>query len=137
MTRDLLLRAAAMVLTTAASITAQADDFNLYYTTDQAAAPTKIEAAGNIDKITFTNGNINIITSSGTTATLPQASTAKLFFATEKTATGVDGIDSAAEGTQADDIIRDTTGRIVATSPGTQDLPSGIYISKGKKIIIR
>lgn len=137
MTRDILLRTAAVAATTAASITAQAGDFNLYYTTEQVSTPTKIEAAGNIDKITFTNGSVNIITASGTTATLPQASIAKLFFATEKTATGINGIDSAAKETQADDIIRDTTGRAVATSDGTQNLPSGIYISKGKKIIIK
>lgn len=139
MRKHLFIKAIAVAATTIASITAQADDFNLYYTTSEAAATaTKIEAASNLDKIVFTDGSIKIIKTDGSSASLEQSSIAKLFFSTEKTVTAIEDTPlSSADGASADDIVRDTAGREIATGGNMKGLPQGVYIIKGKKIIIK
>lgn len=138
MRKHLFIKAIAVAATTIASITAQADDFNLYYTTSEASSATKIEAAANLDKIVFTDGSIKVIKTDGSSTLLEQSSIAKLFFSTEKTVTAIeDAPQSSADGASADDIVRDTTGRVIATRGNMKSLPQGVYIIKGKKIIIK
>lgn len=139
MRKYLSIKAIAVAATTIASITAQADDFNLYYTASEAAATaTKIEAAANLDKIVFTDGSIKVIKTDGSSASLEQSSIAKLFFATEKTVTAIqDTPQSSADEASADDIVRDAAGREIATGGNMKSLPQGVYIIKGKKIIIK
>lgn len=139
MEKYLFHKSIAVAATTIASITAQADDFNLYYTASEAASTaTKIEAASNLDKIVFTDGSIKVIKTDGSSTLLEQSSIAKLFFSTEKTITAIqDGPQSPADEASADDIVRDTAGREIATGGNMKSLPQGVYIIKGKKIIIK
>lgn len=138
MKKYLFHKAIAVAATTIASITAQADDFNLYYTTSEASSATKIEAAANLDKIVFTDGSIKVIKTDGSSTLLEQSSIAKLFFSTEKTATAIqDTPQSSADEASTDDIVRDTAGREIATGGNMKSLPQGVYIIKRKKIIIK
>lgn len=138
MKKYLFHKSIAVAATTIASITAQADDFNLYYTASEASSATKIEAASNLDKIVFTDGSIKVIKTDGSSTSLEQSSIAKLFFSTEKTVTAIqDGPQSPADEASADDIVRDTAGREIATGGNMKSLPQGVYIIKGKKIIIK
>ncbi len=138
MKKDIYRKATAVALTAIACITAQADDFNLYYTTTGASAATNIGAAADLDKIVFTDGSIKVVKTDGTSASLEQSAIARLFFSTEKTVTGIQGApQSSCDETPADDIVKDTAGREITTRGNMKSLPQGIYIINGKKIIIK
>ena len=109
-----------------------ADDFTLYYDAVEGADNNKVEDVANLQKITFDNGNIVITRKDNTTSTLAISKVKRLFFSTEQ-AVGI--TDMKAE-TATPGVIYDLTGRKIDVNL-RGNLPKGVYIMDGQKVLIK
>lgn len=117
----------------AASLTASAEDFSLYYDLASGVKNTEVSAVSNLQKLVFDhNGNLIIYKKDGSSQTLDITSVSRIFFSTPE-AVGIKEVvaeESARKG------IYDLTGRKIEGK--TQDsLPKGIYIIDGKKTQVK
>lgn len=116
-------------------IAAFADDFNLYYVATTSADNNKIESVANLQKLTFQDGTMVVTRKDGTTSTISIADIQRLFFSTDAT---VAIEDVKAEGTgDKENEVYDLTGRKLNIDPTQQQLPKGIYIMNGKKVLAK
>lgn len=118
------------------SATAFADDFNLYYDSSAGNTGIKIESVANLQKITFEDGKMVTFTTDGKTQTLNTADIKRLFFSTEKTVTAIEGVEEGAAGEKVYEVF-DLMGRKINIDPQTGELPKGVYIVNGKKILVK
>ena len=127
--RKYITLAAACIL----SMTALADDFNLYSATATSGS-NKIESVDNLQKLTFENGTMVVIRKDGTTSTINLSSISKLYFSTEE-AVGIEDVTAEDDATATKGEVYDLTGRKINIAPN--NLPKGLYIIDGKKKFIR
>ncbi len=113
--------------------TAFADDFSLYYEATEGSQNNKIEAVANLQKITFEDGNIVITRKDGTTSKTAISLVKRLFFSTESV--GIKEADIKEENAKKDKIY-DLTGRTINVNL-INELPKGIYIIDGKKVMVK
>ncbi|MBR0046312.1 MAG: hypothetical protein IJP75_05430 [Bacteroidaceae bacterium] len=113
---------------------ALADDFNLYYITNEGILAQQSWEVSSLQKITFENGQINVIATDGTTTVLSTSNIQKLIFFTEETATGIDKIKENEKAVQKGKVY-DLSGRRIKTDGNK--LPKGFYIIDGKKAFIK
>lgn len=131
MKKNIILSAAIML-----SAMAFADDFNLYYDSYAGDAGIKIESVANLKKITFEDGKIVAFTADGKTQTIPTSDIKRLFFSTEKTVVGIEEVTENGIQNQVDKVY-DLTGRKVNIDLQKGELPKGMYIVNGKKILVK
>ena len=131
MKKNMILSAAVLL-----SATAFADDFNLYYDSSAGNTGIKIESVANLQKITFEDGKMVTFTTDGKTQTLNTADIKRLFFSTEKTVTAIEGVEEGAAGEKVYEVF-DLMGRKINIDPHTGELPKGVYIVNGKKILVK
>lgn len=111
-------------------LSAFADDFNLYYNSAE-GENNKIESVDNLQKLVFENGNLVVTLKDGTSTSLPTEGITRLFFSTEK---GIVGIEEVEEANKKGEVY-DLTGRKLSID--INELPKGIYIVDGKKILVK
>ena len=87
-------------------------------------------------KITFEDGKMVTFTTDGKTQTLNTADIKRLFFSTEKTVTAIEGVEEGAAGEKVYEVF-DLMGRKINIDPQTGELPKGVYIVNGKKILVK
>lgn len=119
----------AIVLTL--GLSAFADDFNLYYDSAE-GKNNKIETVANLQKLTFENGNLVITFKDGTSTSLPTEGMTRLFFNTEA-AVGIDNVKEETASKKGE--VYDLTGRKLNID--INELPKGIYIIDGQKVLIK
>lgn len=112
-------------------LSAFADDFNLYYDSAE-EKNNKIETISNMQKIVFENGNVVIMLKDGTSTSLPTEGMTRLFFSTE-TAVGIEEVEETTACKKGE--VYDLTGRKLNID--VNELPKGIYIIDGKKVLIK
>lgn len=112
-------------------LSAFADDFNLYYDSAE-EKNNKIETVSNMQKIVFENGNVVIMLKDGTSTSLPTEGMTRLFFSTE-TAVGIEEVEETTASQKGE--VYDLTGRKLNID--VNELPKGIYIIDGKKVLIK
>lgn len=112
-----------VALATMFSLSALADDYTLYV---QTAAAEYTYAFDNLQRITFSDGNMVIATKEGETAAVSISSIERVFF--DKVATGIKSVENA-EGVEsaANREMYDLSGRPVSANAV---LPKGIYVVK-------
>lgn len=115
------------------TMTALADDFNLYYDSAEGAQNMKIEAVANIKKIVFEDGKIVAVLTDGTKKETPINDVKRLYFNTES-AVSIEGIKEESIGKKG---IYDLTGRALNLDINKNKLPKGIYIVDGKKVMVK
>lgn len=125
--KKLLTLATALTL----GLSAFADDFNLYYDSAE-EENNKIEAVANMQKIVFEDGNLVVTLKDGTSKSIPTAGITRLFFSTE-TAVGIEDVNVATTDRKGD--VYDLTGRKL--NIGINELPKGIYLVNGQKVLIK
>lgn len=125
--KKLLTMATALTL----GLSAFADDFNLYYDSAE-EENNKIEAVANMQKIVFEDGNLVVTLKDGTSKSIPTAGITRLFFSTE-TAVGIEDVNVATTDRKGD--VYDLTGRKL--NIGINELPKGIYLVNGQKVLIK
>ena len=125
--KKLLTMATALTL----GLSAFADDFNLYYDSAE-EENNKIEAVANMQKIVFEDGNLVVTLKDGTSKSIPTAGITRLFFSTE-TAVGIEDLNVATTDKKGD--VYDLTGRKL--NIGINELPKGIYLVNGQKVLIK
>ena len=125
--KKLLTMATALTL----GLSAFADDFNLYYDSAE-EENNKIEAVANMQKIVFEDGNLVVTLKDGTSKSIPTAGITRLFFSTE-TAVGIKDVNVATTDKKGD--VYDLTGRKL--NIGINELPKGIYLVNGQKVLIK
>ena len=125
--KKLLTLATALTL----GLSAFADDFNLYYDSAE-EENNKIEAVANMQKIVFEDGNLVVTLKDGTSKSIPTAGITRLFFSTE-TAVGIKDVNVATTDKKGD--VYDLTGRKL--NIGINELPKGIYLVNGQKVLIK
>ena len=114
------------------AISANAQDYNLYVQT--ADGETGYELAA-LQKLTFENGKIVLTKKDGTVAQSTTLSVIKrIYFST--TPVGIDEVNASTSQQVSKDAIYDLTGRKV-TEIDIKNLPKGIYIQDGKKILVK
>jgi hypothetical protein len=116
-------------------IAAFADDFNLYYDSNDGATNTKIETVNNLQKITFENGNIVATRKDGTTTSLAISVVRRLFFSTEETVAIEDVKEETITNKKGE--VYDLTGRKLDINLNQSKLPRGLYIVDGKKVLVK
>ena len=119
----------AIVLTL--GLSAFADDFNLYYDSAE-GKNNKIETVANLQKLTFENGNLVITFKDGTSTSLPTEGMTRLFLNTD-TAVGIDNVKEETASKKGE--VYDLTGRKLNID--INELPKGIYIIDGQKVLIK
>ena len=124
--KKLLTMATALTL----GLSAFADDFNLYYDSAE-EENNKIEAVANMQKIVFEDGNLVVTLKDGTSKSIPTAGITRLFFSTE-TAVGIEDVNAT---TDRKGDVYDLTGRKL--NIGINELPKGIYLVNGQKVLIK
>ena len=112
---------------------AKAEDFSLYYESTVNGSNVEVSAVSQMRKITFKNGVLAVTYKDGTTSTTPLTSIKRLFFSTP--ATGVEEV-SVKDVTKKDAAVYDLMGRKVSESLDG-NLPKGIYIVDGKKVLVK
>ena len=116
------------------ALTTKADDFNLYYVANDGALAAQKWEVNKLQKITFEEGNMNVIETDGSTTVVSLSDIQKLVFYTEEGATDIKDVrDENLEQTKED--VYDLMGRKLNIDRG--QLPSGIYIIAGKKTLIK
>lgn len=122
-----------LTLTTAFALglSAFADDFNLYYDSAE-EKNNKIETVANLQKIVFENGNLVVTLKNGTTTSLPMEGVTRLFFNTDA-AVGIDDVKEETASKKGE--VYDLTGRKLNID--INELPKGIYIVDGQKVLIK
>lgn len=123
-----------LAVATLLSLSAFADDFNLYYDTTAGDTGKKIESIANLQKIKFENGNLVCVRTDGTTQTLAISSVRRLFFSTDTSIVAIDEVKEESADNGQDEIY-DLMGRKLELSK--KDLPKGIYIVNGKKLLVK
>ena len=129
--KKMTILAAALML----SATAFADDFNLYYDTTAGTENNMIESVANLQKLTFENGTMKVIRKDGTTSTVSIADIKRLFFSTEETVAIKDV--KVEDTTAKTGEVYDLTGRKLNVNLSNHQLPKGIYIIDGKKVLVK
>ena len=126
--KKLLSLATALML----GVSAMAEDYTLYYDAADGTTNKSMAAVTQLRKLTFENGNVVLTYKDGTTSSTAIADINRLFFATPEAV----GIDEVKEETLSNAFkgIYDLTGRKLSVSK--DNLPKGIYIVDGKKIIV-
>ena len=109
------------------------EGFNLYYMASDGTLSTQKWEVDQLQKITFAEGKINVITIDGTSTEIPTAGIQKLVFFTEEVATDIEDIE--VNGQPAKDEVYDLMGRLITLD--TDQLPKGLYIINGKKTLIK
>ena len=114
---------------------AESDDFNLYYDATAGTEAKKIEAVANLQKLTFENGKMTVIKKDGTTSVVNVANIQRLFFATSEAVVGIEEIE--AETRCEKEGVYDLMGRRLDVDLNKQQLPKGLYIIDGKKVLVK
>ena len=109
------------------------EGFNLYYMASDGTLTTQKWEVDQLQKITFEEGKIKVITTAGTSTEVPTAGIQKLVFFTEEGATDIEEIEVSNH--QTKDEVYDLMGRLITLDP--DQLPKGIYIINGKKTLIK
>ena len=110
-------------LATMFCLSALADDYTLYV---QTAAAEYTYAFDDLQRITFSDGNMVIATKTGETAAVNISSIERVFF--DKVATGIKSVENAEDVESGDNReVYDLSGRRVSTNAV---LPKGIYVVK-------
>lgn len=133
-----------VALATLFSLTALADDYSLYVLRPTGETSYKF---GDLQKITFSEGNVIIATKSGTTDTMPISTIERMYF--DLTATGIgsttvapgkagaswdgknlkfDGVAGRIEVYQASGALVTRTTAASGTSVSLSHLPAGVYV---------
>ena len=119
-----------------AVFTASADDFQFLTVQQSDGVEQSFTATGLT--ITFSQGNM-VLNENGTTTTISLADLSKMFFTNE--ATGIKNLPNEGEESLA---VYDLSGRKVMDVANSQlrnlstsQLPKGIYIVNGKKIVVK
>ena len=119
-----------------AVFTASADDFQFLTVQQSDGVEQSFTATGLT--ITFSQGNM-VLNENGTTTTISLADLSKMFFTNE--ATGIKNLPNESEESLA---VYDLSGRKVMDVANSQlrnlstsQLPKGIYIVNGKKIVVK
>ena len=113
---------------------ASAEDFSLSYVDSNGVQHTLTWDASTLQKITFTDGQMNVITTANvttTTVSLSEIQSIELYNE-EYTA---NAIESIPESTDSVEIIYDLMGRRLNIE--RDNLPKGLYIINGKKTLIK
>lgn len=115
--------------------TALADDFKLYYIAEDGNVASQTWEVASLKKITFENGQMNVITTDDQVSSLPTSGIQSLVFYTEEGITGIEDTKdkSAAPATKSE--VYDLMGRRIDTD--REELPKGLYIIDGKKTLIK
>lgn len=116
------------------ALTAEAEDFNLYYVASDGTLATQKWEVNKLQKITFEEGKMHVIAKDGSTTDVPTAGIQKLVFNTEKGITGIEEIQDENQN-QAKEEVYDLMGRKLDIA--IDQLPKGIYIIAGKKTLIK
>ena len=116
------------------ALTAEAEDFNLYYVASDGTLATQKWEVNKLQKITFEEGKMHVIAKDGSTTDVPTAGIQKLVFNTEKGITGIEEIEDENQN-QAKEEVYDLMGRKLDIA--IDQLPKGIYIIAGKKTLIK
>lgn len=116
------------------TIATWADDFNLYYSPSGASDHVKIAAVSDIQKLTFEDGQMTIVTTGGTTTVLSVANLQRLFFSTDNTV-AIKKVREQQDKAQQETVIYDLTGRRVQVVP--EQLEKGIYIINNRKVSVK
>lgn len=116
------------------ALTAEAEDFNLYYVASDGTVATQKWEVNKLQKITFEEGKMHVIAKDGSTTDVPTAGIQKLVFNTEKGITGIEEIQDENQN-QAKEEVYDLMGRKLDIA--IDQLPKGIYIIAGKKTLIK
>lgn len=116
------------------ALTAEAEDFNLYYVASDGTLATQKWEVNKLQKITFEEGKMHVIAKDGSTMDVPTAGIQKLVFNTEKGITGIEEIQDENQN-QAKEEVYDLMGRKLDIA--IDQLPKGIYIIAGKKTLIK
>ena len=116
------------------ALTAEAEDFNLYYVASDGTLATQKWEVNKLQKITFEEGKMHVIAKDGSTTDVPTAGIQKLVFNTEKEITGIEEVQDENQN-QAKEEVYDLMGRKLDIA--IDQLPKGIYIIAGKKTLIK
>ena len=116
------------------ALTAEAEDFNLYYVASDGTVATQKWEVNKLQKITFEEGKMHVIAKDGSTTDVSTAGIQKLVFNTEKGITGIEEIQDENQN-QAKEEVSDLMGRKLDIA--IDQLPKGIYIIAGKKTLIK
>ena len=116
------------------ALTAEAEDFNLYYVAKDGTLATQKWEENKLQKITFEEGKMHVIAKDGSTTDVSTAGIQKLVFNTEKGITGIEEIQDENQN-QAKEEVSDLMGRKLDIA--IDQLPKGIYIIAGKKTLIK
>ena len=116
------------------ALTAEAEDFNLYYVASDGTLATQKWEVNKLQKITFEEGKMHVIAKDGSTTDVSTAGIQKLVFNTEKGITGIEEIQDENQN-QAKEEVYDLMGRKLDIA--IDQLPKGIYIIAGKKTLIK
>ena len=114
------------------ALTAEAEDFNLYCVAKDGTVATQKWEVNKLQKITFEEGKMHVIATDGSTTDVSTASIQSLVFNTEKGITGIEEIQDENQN-QAKEEVYDLMGRKLDIA--IDQLPKGIYIINGKKVI--
>jgi len=121
------------IIALAASLTASADDFSLYYDLASGVKNTEVSAVSNLQKLVFDKeGKLIIYKKDGSSQTLDISNVSRLFFSTPQTV-DIKKVDNE----KGEMNVFDLTGRKVNANQSANKLPKGIYIINGKKTIIK
>ena len=116
------------------ALTAEAEDFNLYYVASDGTLATQKWEVNKLQKITFEEGKMHVIATDGSTTDVSTASIQSLVFHTEKGITGIEEVQDENQN-QAKEEVYDLMGRKLDIA--IDQLPKGIYIIAGKKTLIK
>lgn len=110
------------------------ENLNLYYIASDGNLSAQSWKVADLKKITFENGNMNVITAEGTTTSLPTSNIQKFFFGTTETATDIDAVKQDTKATMTNEVY-DLMGHRLDIDRA--QLPKGLYIINGKKTLIK
>ena len=116
------------------ALTAEAEDFNLYYVAKDGTVATQKWEVNKLQKVTFEDGKMKVIATNGSTTDVSTASIQKLVFYTEQGATDIVEVQDE-NANQAKEEVYDLMGRKLDIA--IDQLPKGIYIIAGKKTLIK
>lgn len=122
---------AAMML----GIVAFADDFSLYYDASASSEATKIESVANLKKLTFEDGALIAERKDGTTTSVALSQVRRLYFSIDP-AVAVEDIKAEKEDGKPVEVY-DLTGRKLNIDLNHSQLPKGIYMVDGKKMLVK
>lgn len=116
------------------ALTAEAEDFNLYYVAKDGTLATQKWEVNKLQKVAFEDGKMKVIAKDGSSTDVSTASIQKLVFYTEQGATDIVEVQDE-NANQAKEEVYDLMGRKLDLD--RDQLPSGIYIIAGKKTLIK